>query len=68
MSIYIIIWDIVKVGVPASMSMIIMALGQGVFNKILVNYSSNAVAAYQVAGRFDMLLFLPIFVLPNIDT
>ena len=46
-----IIWDIVKVGIPASMSMIIMALGQGVFNKILINYSPNAVAAYQVAGR-----------------
>ena len=56
-----IIWDIVKVGIPASMSMIIMALGQGVFNKILINYSPNAVAAYQVAGRLDMLIFLPIF-------
>ena len=35
-----ILWDIVKVGVPASLSMIIMALGQGVFNKILILYSS----------------------------
>ena len=56
-----IIWDIVKVGIPASMSMIIMALGQGVFNKILINYSPNAVAAYQVGGRIDMVVFLPIF-------
>ena len=56
-----ILWDIVKVGVPASLSMIIMALGQGVFNKILIHYSSQTVAAYQVAGRLDMLIFLPIF-------
>ena len=41
--------------------MIIMALGQGVFNKILIFYSSQTVAAYQVAGRLDMLIFLPIF-------
>lgn len=57
----IILWDIIKVGLPASMSMIIMALGQGVFNKILIYYSSQTVAAYQVAGRLDMLIFLPIF-------
>ena len=57
----VILWDIVKVGLPASMSMIIMAVGQGVFNKILIHYSSQTVAAYQVAGRLDMLIFLPIF-------
>ena len=56
-----IIWDIIKVGIPASLSMIIMAVGQGVFNKILIFYSSQTVAAYQVAGRLDMLIFLPIF-------
>ena len=38
-----------------------MAVGQGVFNKILIHYSSQTVAAYQVAGRLDMLIFLPIF-------
>ena len=57
----IIIWDIIKVGLPASLSMIIMAIGQGVFNRILIHHSSQAVAAYQVAGRLDMLIFLPIF-------
>jgi len=57
----VILWDIIKVGIPASLSMVIMAVGQGVFNKILINYSSQTVAAYQVAGRLDMLIFLPIF-------
>ena len=29
-------WDIIKVGLPASLSMIVMAVGQGVFNRILI--------------------------------
>ena len=57
----VIIWDIVSVGLPASLSMIVMAIGQGVFNKILIYFSADTVAAYQVAGRLDMLVFLPIF-------
>jgi len=56
-----IIWDIIKVGLPASLSMVVMAIGQGVFNKILIHFSTDTVAAYQIAGRIDMLVFLPIF-------
>ena len=56
-----IILNIIKIGLPASLSMIVMAVGQGVFNKILVHISVETVAAYQVAGRLDMLVFLPIF-------
>ncbi|MEC7872245.1 MAG: MATE family efflux transporter [Candidatus Neomarinimicrobiota bacterium] len=56
-----IIFDIIKVGIPVSMSMVVMAIGQLVFNRLLVNYSTNAVAAYQIGGRIDMLVFLPIF-------
>ena len=56
-----IIWDIIKIGLPASLSMVVMAIGQGVFNKILIHFSADTVAAYQVAGRLDMLVFLPIF-------
>ncbi len=55
-----IIFDIIKVGVPASMAMIIMSIGQAVFNKILVSYSSYSVAAYQIGGRIDVVIFLPI--------
>ena len=57
---FFIIKDIVKVGLPTSIQMIIMSLGQVVFNKMLVSYSTDAVAAYQVGGRVDMLVFLPI--------
>jgi len=55
-----IIFDIIKVGIPASMAMMIMSVGQGVFNKILVSYSAFAVAAYQIGGRIDIVIFLPI--------
>lgn len=55
-----IIFDIIKVGVPASMAMIIMSIGQAVFNKILVSYSAFSVAAFQVGSRIDVVIFLPI--------
>jgi len=59
---------IIKVGVPASMSMIIMSAGQAIFNRILVFYSSESVAAYQVAGRIDMVIFLPIIAIASAMT
>lgn len=55
-----IIKDIIAVGIPASLSMVIMATGGGIFNMILATFSSDAVAAYQVASRVDMIIFLPI--------
>jgi putative MATE family efflux protein len=58
---YFILVDIIKVGLPASISMIIMALGQLIFNRMLASFSTSAVAAYQVGGRIDMVVFLPIF-------
>ena len=53
--------EILWVGIPSSISMIIMSFGQGVFNYILVDgYGTDAVAAYTISGRLDMLMFLPI--------
>ncbi len=52
--------DIVKVGLPASVSMVVMAVGQLFFNKLLVHFSTNTVAAYQIGGRLDMIVFMPI--------
>ena len=55
---YDIIRDIFRLGIPASLSMIIMSMGVMLFNIILG--SSEAVAAYQTAGRIEHLFFLPI--------
>lgn len=57
--------DIFKIGIPASISLLIMAFGSLVFNKILVGFSSGAVAAYQVASRIDMFLLLPIMAIAS---
>ncbi len=55
-----IIQEVLRIGIPASLSMIIMSSGSALFNFILVHFSSSAVAGYQVATRLDQLYFLPI--------
>ena len=50
---------IFKVGIPSSLSMLIISFGQAVLNKILINYGTEEVAAYQIVSRIDMLLFMP---------
>ncbi len=54
------IGDIFRIGVPSSLSMIIMSLGAALFNWILVHYSADVVAGFQIAGRLDQIFFLPI--------
>jgi Na+-driven multidrug efflux pump len=39
--------------------MLLMALGGAVFNRILVTFSPAVVAAYQVGGRLDHIVLLP---------
>ena len=57
-----IINNILKIGFPASLSMIIMSVGIFLFNIILTLGSGNeiAVAAYQIGGRIEHLFFIPI--------
>lgn len=50
--------NIFKLGIPASLSMVIMSFGTITFNRILD--SSDAVAAYQTSGRLEHMFFLPI--------
>jgi putative MATE family efflux protein len=55
-----ILGDIFRVGAPASFSFIVMALGGAVFNRLLVVYSEDAVAGFQVGGRIDHIFMLPV--------
>lgn len=57
--------NILRIGVPASLAMLIMAFGQASLNWVLINYSPDTVAAYQIAGRIDMLIFLPVMAIAN---
>jgi putative MATE family efflux protein len=54
------VMDIFRIGIPSSVSMIIMSMGAALFNWILVHYSSDVVAGFQIAGRLDQIFFLPI--------
>ena len=54
-----ILGDITRIGSPASFSMLLTALGGAVFNRILVEFSPDAVAAYQVGARLDHVVLLP---------
>ena len=51
---------IFRIGLPASLSFVIMATGAAVFNKILSTFSFHAVAAYQIGSRFEMIAFMPV--------
>lgn len=50
----------IKIGLPASFSMIIMSLGSALFNYFLIRFSPEAVAGYQIGGRIDHIFFVPI--------
>jgi len=52
--------EIFRIGIPSSLSMIIMSMGGALFNWILVHYGPEVVAGFQIAGRLDQIFFLPI--------
>jgi len=52
--------EIVAVGAPASFSFVVIAAGGGLFNRILVSYSPDVVAAFQVGQRLDHVVLLPV--------
>jgi len=51
---------IVRIGMPASLSFLVMGLGVGVYNRILIEVSADAVAAQQIGLRLDHVAVLPI--------
>lgn len=60
-----IIVQILRVGVPASMSMVVMAVGGMLFNRIIVTFGATAVAAYGVGGRLDSIYIMPTIALAS---
>lgn len=51
--------SIVAIGAPSAVSLLVTALGASVFNRILVGYSPEVVAAFQVGARIDQIVLLP---------
>jgi putative MATE family efflux protein len=62
-------WEIIgktfKIGVPASLSFVIMSFGQMVFNRIVVYFGSDTIAAVGIGMRLDQLFFLPIMAMAS---
>ena len=54
-----IVRSICVIGLPASVSFLVMSMGGGVLNRILVEHSPDAVAAYGVGTRLDHVVILP---------
>ncbi len=55
-----IVSGIFRIGAPASLSFMIMGLGGAAFNRILVEYTGDAVAAHQIGMRLDHVVILPL--------
>ena len=54
-----IVRSICVIGLPASLSFLVMSMGGGVLNRILVEHTPDAVAAYQIGSRLDHVVILP---------
>lgn len=55
-----IVGSIVRIGMPASLSFLVMGVGGAIYNRILVEVSTDAVAAQQIGLRLDHVAVLPI--------
>ncbi len=55
-----VIWRLITIGIPASLMMLQMQLGQIVMTTFVVRFGTAAVAAHTICQRIDMLLMMPI--------
>lgn len=55
-----IVKDILKIGIPASMSQSLMSLGFLFLTKIVASFGDYAIAAFGIVGRLDSVAILPI--------
>lgn len=56
-----VIRDIVTVGLPQTIAQIVMSFTFFVYNRIIVSIDELAVTAFSLYGRFEQLLFIPVF-------
>jgi putative MATE family efflux protein len=50
-----------SLAIPIAASMIVMSVGSMLYNRLLADFGSIAVAAYGAASKVDMIVVLPIF-------
>jgi len=52
---------ILGLGIPLGISMIVTPLGLAAINRILIHYSTEAVGAWNIMSRIEMMVLLPLF-------
>ena len=56
-----VIKEIVAIGLPQTVSQIFMALTFLIYNRIIISIDELALTAFSLYGRFEQLLFIPVF-------
>ena len=49
------VWDVIRIGVPGALITVLMSVSNMVLNNYIAIYGSNAVAAYGIAYKVDMV-------------
>ena len=56
-----VIREIVSIGFPQAVGMIVMSLSFLIFNRVVVAIDQLALTAFSLYGRFEQMIFIPIF-------
>ncbi len=57
---YLLIKEVLFQGIPASIGLLMIALGTYIIFYFVGNFGNNAIAGFSSAGRYEQLLFLPL--------
>jgi len=60
-----VIKEIAGVGLPQTLSQVLMSLGFLIFNRIVVGIDPLALTAFSLVGRFDQVVLIPIFAISS---
>ncbi len=55
------IWRVVKIGIPASITSMQQSLGNFILTYIVVSFGTLAIAAHTLVQRIEMMIFMPCF-------
>lgn len=58
-----IMWEILRVGVPQTLSQILLSMSFLIFNRIAISVDPLAMTAFSLAGRMDNAVMMPLFAL-----
>jgi putative MATE family efflux protein len=54
------LWPVIALGLPATAGQLVMALGSGLFNRVLSEFGQLAVAGYGAGSKVDLIVAMPV--------